>query len=234
MTIEDIKISSRKYPYINFEFDQDIGKEILNVKDLTKRGYFENLSFTVSKDDKIVVMANNSLAPTMLYNILTGKEQADSGSFAWGKTIKVGYLPQDNREFFDDCHLSIVDWLRQYSKDQTESFIRGWLGRMLFSGEEALKEVNVLSGGEKVRCMMAKAMLNGGNFMILDEPTNHLDLESITALNKGMINYRGCMLFTSHDQEIVETVANRVIDIVSPTEIYVKMCGYEDYINSKE
>ena len=233
LTIEDIKISSRKYPYINFEFDQDIGKEILNVKDLTKKGYFENLSFTVSKDDKIVVMANNSLAPTMLYNILTGKEQADSGSFAWGKTIKVGYLPQDNREFFDDCHLSIVDWLRQYSKDQTESFIRGWLGRMLFSGEEALKEVNVLSGGEKVRCMMAKAMLNGGNFMILDEPTNHLDLESITALNKGMINYRGCMLFTSHDQEIVETVANRVIDIVSPTEIYVKMCGYEDYVNSK-
>ena len=142
-------------------------------------------------------------------------------------------MPQDNREFFDDCHLSIVHWLRQYSKYQTESFIRGWLGRMLFSGEEALKEGNVLSGGEKVRCMMAKAMLNGGNFMILDEPTNHLDLESITALNKGMINYRGCMLFTSHDQEIVETVANRVIDIVSPTEIYVKMCGYEDYVNSK-
>ena len=233
LTIEDIKISSRKYPYINFDIEHELGKEILVVKNLTKKGFFENLSFSMAKDDKIVVMANNSLAPTVLYNILMGLDTADSGTINWGKTVKVSYLPQDNRSYFDDCKLSIVDWLRQYSKDQTESFIRGWLGRMLFSGEEALKEVNVLSGGEKVRCMMAKAMLNGGNFVILDEPTNHLDLESITALNKGMINYRGCMLFTSHDQEIIETVANRVIDIVSPTEIYSKMCTYEEYMNEK-
>lgn len=233
LTIEDIKISSRKYPYINFDIEHELGKEILVVKNLTKKGFFENLSFSMAKDDKIVVMANNSLAPTVLYNILMGLDTADSGTINWGKTVKVSYLPQDNRSYFDDCKLSIVDWLRQYSKDQTESFIRGWLGRMLFSGEEALKEVNVLSGGEKVRCMMAKAMLNGGNFVILDEPTNHLDLESITALNKGMINYRGAMLFTSHDQEIVETVANRVIDIVSPTEIYSKMCTYEEYMNEK-
>lgn len=233
LTIEDIKISSRKYPYINFDFEQEIGREILVVKNLTKKGYFENLSFSIANGDKIVIMANNSLAPTVLYNILMGLDTADSGTINWGKTIKVNYLPQDNRSYFDDCHLSIVDWLRQYSKDQTETFIRGWLGRMLFSGEEALKEVNVLSGGEKVRCMMAKCMLNGGNFTILDEPTNHLDLESITALNKGMINYRGCMLFTTHDQEIIETVANRVIDIVSPTEIYSKMCTYEEYMNEK-
>lgn len=233
LTIEDIKISSRKYPYINFDMEHELGKEILVVKNLTKKGFFENLSFSLAKDDKIVIMANNSLAPTVLYNILMGLDTADSGTVNWGKTVKVGYLPQDNRSYFDDCTLSIVDWLRQYSKDQTESFIRGWLGRMLFSGEEALKEVNVLSGGEKVRCMLAKCMLNGGNFLILDEPTNHLDLESITALNKGMTNFRGCMLFTSHDQEIVETVANRVIDIVSPTEIYSKMCSYEEYMNEK-
>lgn len=233
LTIEDIKISSRKYPYINFDFEQAIGREILVVKNLTKKGYFENLSFSIADGDKVVIMANNSLAPTVLYNILMGLDNADSGTINWGKTIKVNYLPQDNRSYFDNCHLSIVDWLRQYSKDQTESFIRGWLGRMLFSGEEALKEVNVLSGGEKVRCMMAKCMLNGGNFTILDEPTNHLDLESITALNKGMINYRGCMLFTTHDQEIIETVANRVIDIVSPTEIYSKMCSYSEYMNEK-
>jgi len=232
LTIEDIKISSRKYPYINWEFEQEIGKEILVVKNLTKKGFFENLSFSLAKGDKVVIMANNSLAPTVLYNILMGLDTADSGTINWGKTISTGYLPQDNRSFFDDCHLSIVDWLRQYSKDQTETYIRGWLGRMLFSGEEALKEVNVLSGGEKVRCMLAKSMLKGGNLLILDEPTNHLDLESITALNKGMINYRGCMLFTSHDQEIVETVANRIIDIVSPTEIHYSMTTYEEYINS--
>lgn len=230
LTIEDIKISSRKYPYINFDFEQEIGKDVLVVKNLTKKGYFENLSFTMAKGDKIVILANNSLAPTVLYNILMGLDTADSGTINWGKTIKAGYLPQNNNSYFENCHLSLVDWLRQYSKDQTESFIRGWLGRMLFSGEEALKEVNVLSGGEKVRCMMAKLMLSGSNFVILDEPTNHLDLESITALNKGMTNYKGCMLFTSHDQEIIETTANRVIDIISPTDIKVTMNSYSEYI----
>jgi ATPase subunit of ABC transporter with duplicated ATPase domains len=187
------------------------------------------LSFSFNREDKIVVLSNNSLAPTILYNILTGKDTADSGTINWGKTIKVSYLPQDNREYFEGNTLSLVDWLRQYSKDQNESYIRGWLGRMLFSGEEALKQVNVLSGGEKVRCMFAKMMLESGNFLILDEPTNHLDLESITSLNKGMINYRGCMLFSSHDQEIVETVANKIIDIKSPTDIVVKVTSYSEY-----
>ena len=231
LTIEDFKPSSRKYPYIDFKFENEIGREILMVDKLTKKGLFENLSFTLNHDDKVAILSSNSLAVSTLFNILMGLEEADSGTFRWGKTTKVGYLPQDNRSYFESCTLNLVDWLRQFSKEQDATFIRGWLGRMLFSGEEALKEVNVLSGGEKVRCMMAKCMLEAGNVMLLDEPTNHLDLESITALNKGMINYRGVMLFASHDQEIVETVANRIIDIISPTHIVDKQCTYEEYSN---
>ena len=232
LTIDDFKISSRRYPYIDFRYEQEIGKEILIVKNLTKKGFFENLSFSVRREDKIVFLANNSLAITKLFEILMGKEQADSGTVNWGKTIKVTYLPQDNREYFEGKSENLIDWLRQYSKEQNETYIRSWLGRMLFSGEEALKPVSVLSGGEKVRCMFAKMMLEAGNFIIMDEPTNHLDLESITALNKGMINFKGCMLFTTHDQEIVETVANRVIDIVDEHTIRDKMGTYEEYMNS--
>lgn len=229
LTIEDFKPSSRKYPFIDFKYEQEIGKELLNVKNLTKKGLFKNLSFTVNREDKITILSSNSLATTTLFNILMGLESADSGSVNWGKTITSSYLPQDNRAFFDGCSLSLVDWLRQFSKDQTESFIRGWLGRMLFSGEEALKQANVLSGGEKVRCMMAKMMLEGGNMLLMDEPTNHLDLESITALNKGMNNFKGAMIFASHDQEIVETVANRIIDIVNENTIIDKQMTYEEY-----
>ena len=233
LTIEDFKISSRRYPYIDFKYEQEIGKEILVVKNLTKHGFFENLSFSVRREDKIAFLANNSLAVTKLFEILMGKEVADSGTVNWGKTIKATYLPQDNREYFEGKTENLVDWLRQYSKEQNETIIRRWLGRMLFSGEEALKPVNVLSGGEKVRCMFAKMMLESGNFIIMDEPTNHLDLESITSLNKGMINFKGCMLFTTHDQEIVETVANRIIDIISPDKIVDKMMTYEEYMNLK-
>lgn len=231
LTIDDFKPSSRKYPYIDFKYENEIGKEILNVEGLTKKGLFENLTFTVGRDDKIAILSSNSLAVTTFFNILMGLETADSGTFRWGKTINVGYLPQDNRSFFENCNLNLIDWLRQFSKEQDATFIRGWLGRMLFSGEEALKEVNVLSGGEKVRCMMAKEMLRGGNVLLLDEPTNHLDLESITALNKGMINFKGPMIFASHDQEIVETVANRIIDIISPNNIIDKQMTYEEYSN---
>ena len=231
LTIDDFKPSSRKYPYVDFKYEQEIGKEILKVEKLTKKGMFNNLSFTVEHDQKIAFLSSNSLVLTTLFNILTGKEQADSGEIRWGKTIKYSYLPQDNREYFDDCHLSIVDWLRQYSKDKTESYVRGWLGRMLFSGEESLKEVNVLSGGEKVRCMLAKIMLESGNFLILDEPTNHLDLESITSLNKGMTNFKGGMLFATGDQEIIETVANRIIDIVDENTIIDKQMTYEEYMD---
>lgn len=230
LTIEDFKPSSRKYPYVDFKYEQEIGKEILKVEKLSKKGMFNNLSFTVEHDQKIAFLSSNSLVLTTLFNILAGKEQADSGEIRWGKTIKYSYLPQDNREYFDNCHLSIVDWLRQYSKDKTESYVRGWLGRMLFSGEESLKEVNVLSGGEKVRCMLAKIMLESGNFLILDEPTNHLDLESITSLNKGMTNFKGGMIFATGDQEIIETVANRIIDIVDENTIVDKQMTYEEYM----
>ena len=230
LTLEDFRPSSRKYPYVDFKPEQEVGKEILKVEGLTKVGMFKNLSFTVEHDQKIVFLSSNSMVLTTLFNILSGKEEADSGTIHWGKTIKYSYLPQDNREFFDDCHLSIVDWLRQYSKDKTESYVRGWLGRMLFSGEESLKEVNVLSGGEKVRCMLAKIMLESGNFLMLDEPTNHLDLESITSLNKGMTNFKGSMLFATGDQEIIETVANRIIDIVDENTIIDKQMSYEEYM----
>ncbi len=230
LTLDDFKPSSRKYPYVDFKYEQEIGKEILKVEGLTKNGMFKNLSFTVEHDQKIAFLCQNSLVLTTLFNILAGKDEADSGTIHWGKTIKYSYLPQDNREFFDGCHLSIVDWLRQYSKDKTESYVRGWLGRMLFSGEESLKEVNVLSGGEKVRCMLAKIMLESGNFLILDEPTNHLDLESITSLNKGMTNFKGGMIFATGDQEIIETVANRIIDIVDENTIIDKQMSYEEYV----
>ena len=233
LTLDDFRPSSRKYPYVDFKYEQEIGKEILKVEKLSKAGMFKNLSFTVEKDQKIVFLSSNSLVLTTLFNILAGKEEADSGEFRFGKTIKSSYLPQDNREYFEGCHLSIVDWLRQFSKDKTESYVRGWLGRMLFSGEESLKEVNVLSGGEKVRCMLAKIMLESGNFLMLDEPTNHLDLESITSLNKGMSNFKGAMLFATGDQEIIETVANRIIDIVDENTIIDKQMTYEEYMNLK-
>ena len=229
LTIEDIKPSSRKYPFVDFKFEQEIGKEILKVEGLTKKGCFNNLSFNVEKDQKIAFFAQNSQIITTLFNILTGKEQADSGTVRFGKTISVSYLPQDNREFFEGCSLSLVDWLRQYSKDQNETFIRSWLGRMLFTGEENMKPVNVLSGGEKVRCMFAKTMLEGANLIIMDEPTNHLDLESITSLNNGMKNFKGILLFASHDQEIIETVANRIIDIRNENHILDRAMTYEEF-----
>ncbi len=229
LTIEDIKPSSRKYPYVDFKFDQEIGKEILKVEGLTKKGFFNNLSFNVEKDQKIAFFAQNGQVITTLFNILTGKEQADSGSIHFGKTISVSYLPQDNREYFENCELSLVDWLRQYSKDQNETFIRSWLGRMLFTGEENLKPVNVLSGGERVRCMFAKTMLESSNLIIMDEPTNHLDLESITSLNNGMKNFKGVLLFSSHDQEIIETVANRIIDIRDENHVIDRAMSFEEY-----
>lgn len=230
LTIEDIKPSSRKYPYINFEFSQDIGKEVLKVENLTKKGFFKNLSFNIERDQKVVFFAKNNQILSTLFNILMGKDEADSGEIRWGKTISKSYLPQSYGELFEKNESSIVDWLRQYSKDQNETFIRSWLGRMLFTGEENLKPANVLSGGERVRCMFAKIMLEGSNVIIFDEPTNHLDLESITALNKGMQNYKGVLLFSTHDQEIIETVANRIIDMTDENKIIDFTGTYEEYV----
>lgn len=229
LKLEDIKPSLRKYPYINFEFTQEIGREILVVENLTKKGYFENISFTVQKDEKIAFLSDKATTISMLFEILMGNQEADSGTITWGKTITQSYVPQNFDSYFDGVHKSLVKWIDQYSKDHTETYLRGWLGRMLFSGEESQKEACVLSGGEKVRCMMARAMLTGGNFLILDEPTNHLDLEAITSLNKGMINYKGNILFASHDQELMQTVANRIIEI-NGTKTFDKLTTYEEYL----
>ncbi|MBQ4099364.1 MAG: ATP-binding cassette domain-containing protein [Clostridia bacterium] len=229
LTINDIKISSRKYPYINFKYDREIGNDILFVENLTKEGYFENLSFTVGKEEKIGIVGKNSKAITMLYDILMGKETADSGYYKWGKTITTTYLPQNNDDYFVGCDLTLVDWLSRFSYDHYEEFVRGWLGRMLFSGEEALKKASVISGGEKVRCMLAKMMLEAGNFMILDEPTNHLDLESITSLNDGLVNFKGCLLMTSHDRELMNTVCNRIIEL-DGGKVYDRPVDYNTYL----
>ena len=230
LTIADFKPSLRKYPFIDFKYEKEIGNDILMVDGLTKKGYFEDVSFTVQRDEKIGIVSDKSTTVSMLYDVLTGKVQPDSGTVRWGKTISVSYFPENNNEYFQGCDLNLVQWLSQYSKDHYEEYLRGWLGRMLFSGEEALKEAKVLSGGEKVRCMLAKMMLEGSNFLIMDEPTNHLDLESITALNNGMKNFKGCMLFTSHDQELMNTVANRIIEI-NQTKKFDKCVNYDEYLD---
>lgn len=230
LTISDFKPSLRKYPYIDFKYEKEIGNDILIVEGLTKKGYFEDVSFTVQRDDKIGIVSDKSTTISMLYDILTGKAQPDAGTVRWGKTITTSYFPENNNEYFQGCDLTLVEWLSQFSTDHYEEYLRGWLGRMLFSGEEALKQAKVLSGGEKVRCMLAKMMLEGGNFLILDEPTNHLDLESITALNNGMKNFKGCMLFTSHDQELMNTVANRIIEI-NGTKRFDKNVNYDEYVD---
>ena len=229
LTINDIKVSSRKYPYINFKYDREIGNDILFVENLTKEGYFENLTFTVNRDEKIGIVGKNSKAITMLYDILAGKETATSGYYKWGKTIIPTYLPQNNDDYFVGCDLSLVDWLSRFSYDHYEEFVRGWLGRMLFTGEESQKKASVISGGEKVRCMLAKMMLEGGNFMMLDEPTNHLDLESITSLNDGLENFKGCLLMTSQDRELMNTVCNRIIEL-DGTKTYDRPVNYDTYL----
>ena len=231
LTLNDIKPSLRKYPFIDFKFEREIGNDILMVEGLTKKGYFENLDLIVQKNEKIGFVSDKSTTVTMLFDVLTGKVAPDAGTVKWGKTITLSVLPQNNNEYFENCELTLVEWLSQFSNDHYEEFLRGWLGRMLFSGEEALKEAKVLSGGEKVRCMLAKMMLEGSNFLIFDEPTNHLDLESITALNNGMKNFKGCMLLTSHDQELMNTVANRIIEIGGGKKTFDKNVTYDEYLD---
>jgi len=230
LTFVDIKPSSRKYPYIDFKPTREVGNEVLKVEGLTKKGFFENVSFTVNKNDKIAFLCDKANVITMLFKVLVGEEEPDSGYIKWGSTTSISYLPENNDEYFEGCDLSLVDWLAQYSTEKDETFVRSWLGRMLFTGEEGMKKAKVLSGGEKVRCMMARAMLKAGNVLILDEPTNHLDLESITALNKGMINYKSPMLFTSQDHEILQTVANRIIVIDEGKKAFDKETTYDEYL----
>ena len=214
--LDEIKPSNRKYPYVDFKPDREPGKEVLQVKNLSKtingEKLLDNISFTVKQGDKIGVLADNEIAKTVLFQIIAGELEPDEGELVWGTTITNTYFPKDNNYLFNTNN-SITDWLRAYSKDPDETYVRSFLGRMLFSGEEALKNVSVLSGGEKVRCVLAKMMLSGANFLIMDEPTNHLDMESITALNNGMMKFKGNMIFTSHDHQLMQTVANRIIDI---------------------
>ncbi|WP_128543728.1 ABC-F family ATP-binding cassette domain-containing protein [Larkinella soli] len=238
LTIDDIQPSSRKYPYVNFKPERDPGDQILMVENLSYTGedgvkLFDNLSFSMQKGDKIFFFSRDGLAVTALFDILMGDRKADSGTFKWGVTITPSYFPNDTgRDKFFQTDLNLVDWLRQYSAEKDESFIRGFLGRMLFSGEESLKKATVLSGGEKVRCMLSKVMLSGANLLVMDEPTNHLDLESITSLNNGMIDFKGPILFTSHDHQFVQTVANRIIEI-SPAGHLDKLMSYDDYLTDE-
>ncbi|WIW69958.1 MULTISPECIES: ABC-F family ATP-binding cassette domain-containing protein [Anaerosinus] len=237
ITLDDIKPSTRRYPYIAFKPEREAGNQLLQVEGLTKvidgEKVLDNVSFFVNKGDKIAFVGSDGLAKTTLFKILMGEMEADAGEFKWGITTTQAYLPKDNSAYFDGVHLNLVDWLRQYSVDQDESFIRGFLGRMLFSGEESLKEASVLSGGEKVRCMLSKMMLSGSNVLLLDEPTNHLDLESITSLNNGLIAFTGTMLFVSHDHEFIQTIANRIIEI-TPNGLIDRTMTYDEYLENAE
>ncbi len=233
INVDDIKPSSRKYPYVAFKPEREVGDQMLRVEGLTKRAedgsyLFENVSFAVNKDDKIAFVGRNMQSISTLFDVLMGLEKADSGTFTWGVTITKSYFPKDPNEFFD-VDLNLVDWLRQYSDEKDESFIRGFLGRMLFSGEESLKKAEVLSGGEKVRCMLSRMMLSGSNVLVMDDPTNHLDLESITALNNGLMEFPGNLLFYSHDHQFIQTVANRVIEI-GPKGMIDKLMTYDEFI----
>ncbi|MFD3445686.1 ABC-F family ATP-binding cassette domain-containing protein [Microbacteriaceae bacterium 4G12] len=238
ITLDDIRPSSRRYPFVGFTQNREVGNDLLRVEGLTKtidgEKVLDNVSFTVNKGDKISFVGRNELANTTLFKILMGEMEADSGTFKWGVTTSQAYFPKDNSAFFENSDLTLVEWLRQFSpEDESESFLRGFLGRMLFSGEEVLKKASVLSGGEKVRCMLSKMMLSGANVLLFDEPTNHLDLESITALNNGLMSFKGTILFTSHDHQFVETVANRIIEI-TPKGVMDKQSTYDEYLENKE
>ncbi|GMK41975.1 ABC transporter ATP-binding protein [Paenibacillus sp. CCS19] len=237
ISLDDIRPSNRKYPFINFKPEREAGKQLLLVEGLTKsidgEKILDNLTFTVNKGDKIALVGPNGLAKTVLYQIITGELEADAGSYQWGITTTQAYFPKDNSAYFDGVDLTLVDWLRQFSKEQDETFIRGFLGRMLFAGDEGMKKASVLSGGEKVRCMLSKMMLSGSNVLIMDEPTNHLDLESITALNNGMIDFDGTMLFTSHDHQFVQTVANRIFEI-TPNGLIDRTMSYDEYLENAD
>ena len=235
ITLDDIKPSSRRYPYIHFDADREAGDQILTVdgisRNLDGEQVLKDVSFTLRKGDKVALVGPNTLGKTMLMKILMGEEEADAGRFKWGVTTTQSYLPSDNSAYFDECTLNLVDWLRQFSRDPDETFVRGFLGRMLFSGEESQKQAKVLSGGERVRCMLSRMMLSGANVLLLDEPTNHLDLESITSLNNALIDFKGTVLFTSHDHEFVQTIANRIIDI-TPDGIVDRVTTYDEFLEN--
>ena len=238
LQMDTIKPSSRRYPFVNFKQDREVGNDVLEVKGISKtigeRKVLDNISFLVNPNDKIAFVGKDELARTTLFKILMGEIEADEGTFKWGITTSQAYFPKDNSAYFDNSKESLIDWLRPCAKDgeRYDADIRGWLGRMLFSGEEALKSANVLSGGEKVRCMLCRMMISGANVLIMDEPTNHLDLESITALNEGLIDYKGTLFFSAHDHQFIQTIANRIIEIC-PKGVIDRAETYDEYIEDE-
>ena len=236
LQFEDMQVSNRKYPYIEFKPEREAGNNMLKVENLTKtidgEKILDNISFTINTGDKVVILSKNDIAKTTLFQILAGEMEPDSGSVEWGVTTSQSYFPKDNSAYFEDVDLSLIDWLRQFSTDQHEEYVRGFLGRMLFSGEEARKKAKVLSGGEKVRCMLSKMMLSNANVLLLDNPTDHLDLEAITSLNKSLERFDGTILFTTHDHEFIQTIANKIIEI-TPKGILEKEMEYDDYLNDE-
>ncbi|MEZ0392124.1 MAG: ABC-F family ATP-binding cassette domain-containing protein [Pseudobdellovibrionaceae bacterium] len=236
LDFNDMPKSSRKQPFVGFDVKRELGKDVLTVENISKsvngEVILKNISFSLKKGDKVVLLGRNDVAKTLLLDILAGETQADSGSITWGITTSLSYFPTDNSKYFQGNEDSLVDWLRQYSPTKDESFLRGFLGKMLFSGNEALKKPNVLSGGEKVRCMLSKMMLSGANVLLIDGPTNHLDLESITAVNEGVRRFKGNVIFTSHDHEFIQTVANRVIDLDVGVK-YDNHITYDEFLNSQ-
>ncbi|MGN1224810.1 MAG: ABC-F family ATP-binding cassette domain-containing protein [Ruminococcus sp.] len=238
LSVEQLPASSRRYPFIGFDMERELGKEVLQVSGISKTvdgvKLLNNVSFTLSRTDKVALIGESEQAITMLFKILMEEEQPDEGTFKWGVSTSTSYFPVDNSAYFNDCPLSILDWIRQYSKtDETETYLRGFLGRMLFSGDDIYKPVNVLSGGEKVRCMFSRMMLYHSNVLLLDRPTNHLDLESITAVNNGLTAFKGVVILSSHDHEILQTVANRIIEI-TPDGCLDRQGTYEEFLAWKK
>ncbi len=234
LTVEELPSSSRRYPYVGFQMDREAGKELLYLEGITKtidgKKVLDNVSFRLNKGDKIAFVGENEIANTTLFKILMGELEADSGEFKWGVSTSQSYFPRENGEYFDNCDLDVIKWLGQFTSETTETFLRSFLGRMLFSGDDVYKPVNVLSGGERVRCMLSRMMLFGSNILVLDQPTNHLDLESITALNNGLIDFKGNLLFASHDHEFIQTIANRIIEIKADGSILDRLCTYDEFI----
>ena len=233
-SVEDLPVSTRKFPYVNFKADREIGNNVLEISELNCKDedgsqLLKNFSLNVGRTDKIAFVGIEHNSISALFDIINEIKKPESGEFHWGQTTSHTYLPRDNSEYFANDY-NITEWLKQYSKEQDDAYVRGFLGRMLFSGDESLKKVKVLSGGEKVRCMLSKLMLSGANVLIMDDPTNHLDLEAIQSLNEGLINFPGVVLFTSHDHEFIESIANRIVEI-TPNGIIDRMTNFDSYIS---
>ncbi len=235
LSVDEMPASSRRYPWVGFKADREPGKDRLFVTDVCKsidgKVLLKDINFIVGREDKIAILGRNEIAVSLLYNILMGIEEPDSGSVKWGVSTTQAYFPKDHGDYFEDSNLNIMDWMRQFSEDKRESYLRTFLGRMLFSNDDVYKSVKVLSGGEKVRCMLSKLMLSGANFLVLDQPTNHLDLESIAALNNGLSAFGHNIIFSTHDHQMTQTVANRIIDIQEDGTIIDRICSYDDYVD---